>query len=133
MASGSYDAARKAFLDADIDLLVDTIKCVLLDADYSQNYVTHDFLDDVAAAGRVGTPQTLGTKSTAAGVFDAADVTFPAVSNATAVSAVLIYKDTGVEATSAIIVRLEFTALTPNGGDIIVAWDNGTNKIFKVG
>lgn len=133
MASGTYDAARKAFLDGDIDLLVDTIKAVLLDSDYTHNYSTDDFLNDVAGTGIVGTAQTLASKSTTGGVFDAADVTFTAVTNATAVSAVLIYKDTGSSATSNLIARLEFSPVTPNGGDITVSWDNGTNKIFKVG
>ena len=132
MASGMYAATKKVFLDGGINLPSDTIKCILLDSDYTHNYATDNFYDDVPAGGRVGTAQTLASKTTTDGVFDAADVTFTAVSNATNVIAVIIYKDTGSEATSNVIARLEFTAITPNGGDIVVSWDNGANKIFAL-
>ena len=47
----------------------------------------------------------------------------------------MIYVDTGTEATSPLIAYIDTATglpITPNGGDIIVTWDNGTNKIFKV-
>ena len=135
MASALYDKARKAFADGDIDLLNDTIKCVLIDAaDYTVDLANHDFLDDVPSGARVGTPQTLGTKSTTAGVFDAADVTFSSVSGDQC-EAILIYKDTGTEGTSPLIAYIDSATglpVTPNGGDIQIQWDSGTNKIFKL-
>lgn len=135
MASALYDKARKAFADGDIDLLNDTIKCVLIDAaDYAVDLANHDFLDDVPSGARVGTPQTLGTKSTTAGVFDAADVTFSSVSGDQC-EAILIYKDTGTEGTSQLIAYIDSATglpVTPNGGDIQIQWDNGPNKIFKL-
>ncbi len=135
MASALYDKARKAFADGDIDLLNDTIKCVLIDAaDYTVDLANHDFLDDVASGARVGTAQTLGSKTTTAGVFDAADVTFPSVSGDQC-EAILIYKDTGTEGTSPLIAYIDSATglpVTPNGGDIQIQWDNGSNKIFKL-
>lgn len=135
MASALYDKARKAFADGDIDLLNDTIKCVLIDAaDYTVDLANHDFLDDVASGAMVGTPQTLGTKSTTAGVFDAADVTFSSVTGDQC-EAILIYKDTGTEGTSPLIAYIDSATglpVTPNGGDIQIQWDNGPNKIFKL-
>ena len=47
----------------------------------------------------------------------------------------LIYKDTGDNATSPLIALIDSATglpITPNGGDIIVVWDNGANKIFKL-
>ena len=41
----------------------------------------------------------------------------------------------GTEATSPLIAYIDTATglpITPNGGDIIVTWDNGTNKIFRV-
>jgi len=135
MASALYDKARKAFADGDIDLLNDTIKCVLIDAaDYTVDLANHDFLDDVASGARVGTVQTLGSKTTTAGVFDAADVTFSSVSGDQC-EAILIYKDTGTEGTSPLIAYIDSATglpVTPNGGDIQIQWDNGSNKIFKL-
>lgn len=135
MANALYDFAREAFLKADIDMEVDTIKCVLLDsADYTASLSTHDFLNDVPVAARVGTPQTLGSKTFTAGVFDAADVTFTAVTGDPC-ELVLIYKDTGVEATSNLIALIDTATnlpVTPNGGNITITWDSGANKIFKL-
>ena len=47
----------------------------------------------------------------------------------------MLYRDTGVEATSALIAYIDTATglpITPNGGDIIVNWDNGANKIFRL-
>jgi hypothetical protein len=135
MANGLYTAAKKKFLDADIDLLVDDLKVVLVDnADYTVNLATHEFLADIPAGGRVATSANLAGKTTAGGVFDANDVTFTAVTGDPFESYV-IYKDTGVEATSPLIAYYDTATglpTTPNGGDITLAWDNGANKIFAL-
>ncbi len=133
MASGLYDKGREGFLDGSIDWDTDTIKVIMIDsADYVVNLAVHDFYDDVTVAARVGTAQTLTSKTVTAGVADAADVTFTAVTG-DSVEALVVYKDTGSEATSRLICYIDgFTAVTPNGGNINVAWDNGVNKIFKL-
>ncbi len=134
MANALYDSGRNAFLTGDIDWVADTIKVVLVDAaDYTVNLSTHDFLDDVAAGARVATA-TLASKTATAGVADAADTTFPTVSGDVS-EALVIYKDSGVEATSQLIAYIDTAtglAVTPNGGDIVVQWDSGANKIFKL-
>jgi len=130
MASALYPKYKELILGAGLNLTSLTIKCVLIDtADYTYD-PAHDFLADVPAGARVGTPQTLGTKSITGGVFDALDCTFGAVTG-DATEAVIIYNDTGDEATSNLIAYIE-GAVTPNGGDIIVQWDNGANKIFAL-
>lgn len=135
MANALYDKGREGFLDGSIDWDTDTIKAVLVDAGtYTINLSTHDNLDDIPAGARVATSAALGSKTVTAGVADAADVTFTAVSGAT-VEYIILYKDTGVEATSRLICAFDTATglpATPNGGDIVVAWDNGANKIFKL-
>lgn len=59
---------------------------------------TGDFIDDFSAS-RVGTDQTLGSKTVTGGVVDAADPTWTALTGAV-VKAILLYKDTGSEGTS---------------------------------
>jgi hypothetical protein len=134
MANALYDAGRNAFLLGDIDWVADTIKVTLVDAaDYTVNLSTHDFIDDVPSAARVATA-TLAGKSATAGVADANDVTFTAVSGDIS-EALVIWKDTGTESTSPLIAYIDTAtglAVTPNGGDINVTWDNGSNKIFKL-
>lgn len=136
MANGLYDAARAAFLNGDIDWTNDDIRAILIDtASYTVNLSTHDFLDDIPGGARVATSSALSGKTSTAGVADANDVTFSAVSGAT-VEAVVIYKHTGTESTSNLIAYMDtgMTGLpvTPNGGDITVQWANTTNRIFKL-
>lgn len=134
MANGMYAAGLNAFLTGSINWTSDTIKVVLVDAaDYTVNLATHDFLNDVAAGARVATA-TLSGKTATGGVADANDVTFTGVSGDQA-EALIIYKDTGNEATSPLIAYLDTAtglAITPNGTDITLTWDGGANKIFKL-
>lgn len=64
-----------------------------------------DNWDDFSAAV-VGTPQTLTSPTVSNGAFDAADVTYTAVSGAS-VEAVAIYKDTGTESTSTMVAIID--------------------------
>jgi hypothetical protein len=135
MANSLYDLGREAFLNAGIDWATDDIKVALLDAaDYTPNLATHDFLDDVPAGARVATSGNLASKTTSAGVADAADVTLSAVTGDES-EYILIYKDTGVESTSTLIGLIDTATnlpITPNGGDIQIVWDSGANRIFKL-
>lgn len=134
MANALYDKGRDEFANGNIDWVNDTIKAVLVDtADYSVSLTTHDYLDDIAASARVATG-TLASKTTAAGVVDAANLVLSTVSGDEA-EALVIYKDTGVESTSTLIAYFDTASglpITPNGGDITIEWDDGANKIFKL-
>lgn len=134
MANALYDAGREAFLKGEISWDSDDIKVVLVDSDYTENLASDQFLSDISVGDRVGTSPNLSGKSTTAGVADAADVTFSAVSGSQVV-AMVIYKDTGNAATSPLIAFIDTATgfpLTPNGSDIEVQWDSGVNKIFKI-
>ena len=135
MANTLYDSARQGFLEAQINWLTDTVKVLLVDAGaYTPNVSTHHVLADIQVSSRLAGPVTLTSKTTTGGAADAADVTFTSVSGAS-IEMIVIYKDTGTEATSPLIAMIDTATglpITPNGGDIIVTWDNGVNKIFKV-
>jgi hypothetical protein len=135
MANALYDKGREAFLSGTISWSSDNIKVVLTDAaDYTVNLATHQFLSDVASGGRVATSGNLASKTVTAGVADAADVTFSAVTGDQS-ECLVIYKDTGSAATSPLIAYIDTATglpVTPNGADITVTWDNGSNKIFKL-
>lgn len=126
MANGLYANAKQLFLQADIDWAADDIKCVLVDtATYTVNLSTDNYLDDISAGERVATSGNLASKTTTGGVADAADVTFSAVTGDQS-EALVIYKDTGVESTSALIAYIDTATglpVTPNGGDITVQWN----------
>lgn len=135
MANAMYDKGREGFLDGSIDWDTDNIKVVLVDgADYTVNLSTHEFLSDIPGGARVATSGNLASKTVTAGVADAADITFSTVTG-DASEILAIYKDTGSAATSRLIAYIDTATglpVTPNGGDITVAWDNGANKIFKL-
>jgi hypothetical protein len=135
MANALYGKGREKFLNADIDWAADNIKVVLVDvADYTVSIDTHEFLSDVGAGARVATSANLGTKTSTLGVADAADVTLSAVTGDQS-EALVIYKDTGSAATSPLIAYIDTATglpVTPNGADITITWDNGSNKIFKL-
>jgi len=135
MANALYDYGRNSFLNGDIDYTNDTIEVYLIDvADYSVDLANHQYLTSVGSAARVANA-TLAGKSTAAGVADASDTVLTSVTGDQC-EALILVRDTGVEATSNLIAYIDTAAaglpVTPNGGDITITWDNGANKIFKL-
>lgn len=145
MANALYDLGREGFLLAEIDWDGAVIKTALVRG-YTANLATHKFVSDVTGAGGtlVATSAALGSKTGTTGIADAADVTFSAVASGSAIQHVLVFQASAVTggadvAASAqrLIELIDTTTgvtlpVTPNGGDIIVAWDNGANKIFKL-
>lgn len=137
MTSALYPLYKQAMLtqSPSVNLSSDTIRLALVDktADYTYS-AAHQFKSSVTSYSG-STDQTLANKSEALGLFDADDALFSALaqSSTKTVGALVIYKDTGVAGTSPLIAYIDgFTAITPNGGDIAVAFDNGTNKIFQI-
>jgi hypothetical protein len=133
MANALYGKGREKFLTGDIAWDTDNIKVSLVDTGtYTVVIDTHEFYSDLS--GVVANSGNLASKTVALGVADAADVTFSSVTGSSA-EALVIWKDTGVAATSPLIAYIDTATnlpVTPNGGDITVAWDSGSNKIFKL-
>ncbi len=133
MASVVYPKFKEALLQGDVDLTSVDVKCIAVDtADYTYSSA-HDFLDDVPGGAIVATSPNLGSKTVTNGVFDAADTSFTAVTG-DQFEAVILYVDSGSSATSYLIAYIDSGSFptTPNGADIIVTWDNGSNKIFSI-
>lgn len=134
MANTLYNESRRLFLEAGINWDTDNIKAMLIDTGEYNFSASHQNLNDVASIARITPGVTLSTTTTAEGAADADDVTFSAVSGPS-IEAILIYRDTGTESTSTLIAWLDTATglpITPNGGDIIVTWDNGVNRIFRL-
>jgi len=135
MANSLYDRGRQGFLAADIDWDANDIRLILIDeADDTIDLAVDEDLADRAVAARVATSSSFGSKTTTAGVADAADVTLSSVTGDVSES-VDIYQHTGTESTSLLIANIDTATglpVTPNGGDITVQWDSGSNRIFKL-
>jgi hypothetical protein len=135
MANQMYGLGRQAFLAGSIAILSDNIKvCLVSTASYTLSINTDQFLSDIPGGAIVATSGNLASKSDTLGVFNAATVTFTAVTGAAA-ALVVLYKDTGTGSTSPLIGAIDTGTglpVTPNGGDITLTWDTGSNKIFKL-
>lgn len=126
MASVAYPEGLDEILNGNVDLINDTIKVHLVDTGTYTYSAAHNFEDDVS--GDVST-LTLSGKSVTAGVFDAADATFTAVTGASC-EALIVWKDTGTPATSALLFYIDGLSVTPNGGDIDVTWNASGIAVF---
>lgn len=136
MANSMYDKGRGHFLTGDIDAASDDIILLLVDAaGYTPNLTTHEFISDISGGAILARSSPFGSKTTAAGVFDAADVLLASVPAAGVGTYIIIAKDSGTDSTSPLIGRIDTGTnlpVTPNGGDINIAWSNGSSKIFKL-
>jgi hypothetical protein len=134
MANTLYDKGREGILDGSINVSSGTIKCLLATTGYTPNAATHQNVSDVGSGNIVVRSSAFTSKSETGGVFNAANVTFTAVTGSAA-AYIIIYQDSGTDSTSRLVGIIDTATglpVTPNGGDISITWDTGTNKIFKL-
>ena len=138
MASEMYGLAKQSLLSQSpsIDFDTDTIKVALVGAGYTRNTATNgDQYYSALGTNVVGTPQTLGSKTVTGGTFDAADVTFTAVTGAQ-VTQLVLYKDTGTASNSPLIAVIDSAStglpITPNGGDMVYKWHPADSYLFSL-
>ena len=132
MANTLYDSGRALMLQS-LDWAAQAIDAYLVDTTiYHVDAAAHSVMTSVTS-GIVAGPVALSTKAVVAGAADSDNVTFTAVTGATC-QAIILAKHTGSSATDTLIAYIDSSTglpITPNGGDIIVVWDNGVNRIFK--
>lgn len=135
MADVIYNDFKEQLLKGTFNLHTagDTIKVALVTATYTPDQDLHDFFDDITNEV-VGTGYTAGGATLAnqavsqdntdnEGVFDADDVTWSS-STITARGAV-VYKSTGVAATSPLICYFDFGSdQSSSSGDFTIAWNS---------
>lgn len=137
MANTLYDLGRQAFANGDIQWksgTAQTFKAALVDTGTYTLSQSHQFYSDLS--GVVGTPGAIANPSNTSGICDGDNVTFTSVSGNT-VEAIVIYQDTGTTTTSPLLAYIDTTSdaslpVTPNGGNITIAWSDGADKIFKL-
>ena len=136
MANALYDLGRQNFLEGDHDWDTNTMKFVFTDhADDTPVPATDEDLNDInSSSATVATSSALASKTTTNGVADALDSTVNMVSG-DQFESINIYYDSGSPATALLAAYIDSATglpCTPNGGNITVAWDSGSNKIFKL-
>ena len=135
MSNAVYPKAKQVALGAGLNLAAGTVKAVLVDTASYTYSAAHQSLSDLAAGARVGAAVALSSKTLTDGVFDAADISFAGLTSAPSIEAVVVYVDTGVEGTSPLVAYIDTSSGLPvaaGATQVDVAWDNGTNRIFKL-
>ena len=126
MANFVYDKAATALWGADIAFDTDNIKAVLVDtASYTVDKVNDQFLSAIVGGARTAVSANLTTKTIIGRIIDADDVVYSAVAGAVS-EAIVIYQDTGAEATSRLLIYADTAGglpATPNGTDITIVWN----------
>jgi len=134
MANALFDQGKHELVNG-LLWTSDDIKVILVDTGAHTSDLSADtVLDDITGAAIIATSANLTVKTAINGVLDAADFTFTAVSGVS-VEAMIIYKDTGVDTTSPLLMVIDTATglpVTPSGGDITVTWDSGANKIMAL-
>lgn len=141
MANSLYDYGRELFLTGGIDFSNDTIKMALVTSAYTVDLANDQFFSSVAT--HVATADTvlnaavqeLLNKTVAAGVADCDDVDFGIIDASQTISYIVIYKDTGDNATSPLIAFYDSATGLPfstSGSEITIKIDDGANKLFKL-
>lgn len=131
MANQWYGKALESFAGGGINWGSDNIKVLLATNGYTPSINTDQFVTDVSSGNIVARSGNLSSKSATLGVLNAANVTFTSVTGSQC-PYVIVYKDSGTDSSSPLIVKIDTATglpVTPNGGDITVQWDTGSNKI----
>ena len=136
MVTGLYDAGRDGFLVRGLDWDALTIECHLIKNTHTEDLANHDFLSDIIAGDRAASQDLAGNVSIGAGVADADDEVFLAVSAGDTLEAVALNVNRGgVETADDLICYIDNATQFPlatNGGDITVVWAATANRIFKL-
>jgi len=136
MSNFIYSYAKKLILDGDIDFINDSIKAVIVNSGYTANQALHQFKSDIGSSNIESTSSNFTNKSTTAGVFDASDLLIENY-NGNAFSYILVYKDTGNDSTSPLILYIDTAEGLPFQGvnataNITIEWSNTVQKIFSL-
>jgi hypothetical protein len=125
-----------------VDWLLATIKCGLTTSSYTPDQDTHDFYNDITnelstANGYTAGGATLASKTvtydsaTNESRFDAADVVWTSTGAGFTARRFFVYKDSGVAATSTLIMYDSFSAdqTASGGGTLTISW--ASDGVFK--
>ncbi|NOT42365.1 MAG: hypothetical protein HOP13_17965 [Alphaproteobacteria bacterium] len=131
MANALYPIWKQEVMQAAANTsLGGTVKQTFADITSAYTYnAAHDFVDDLSTFDNpnYGAATTLSSKTFANGTFDAADTATASLSGAADLGAIILYVDSGAEASSRLVLYLDASItgmpFTPSGGDVTVQWN----------
>lgn len=120
MANLLYPKAKEGLLGGDIAMDTDNLKAVIVDTATYTYTTSHEFLSDIPVGERVATSANLTGKTITDGTFDSDDIIYTAVTGDPS-EAVVLYQDSGSDATSRLIAYIDTATglpVTPDGTNI---------------
>lgn len=138
-----FPLGREHFLLGDLAWVTDTFNITLQDATDEAPDTTDEFKGDIIAGSYIDATtesnNEIGSRATLdTGTADGADVTMDLVTGDEC-EVLIIYREVGgsqaTPATDELVVFIEDALglpIVPNGGDITVQWDAGTDRIFTL-
>jgi len=129
-----YTKAKQRFLTGSMDWLTDQFRVVLVDkTGYIANLTSDEYLISIPVEARTATSDVLTGKQAVNGVASADNIVIPSVTGQ--VDAIVIYKDTGSDATSPLLAFIDTSMGLPillNNGDFNIQWNLGAARIFSL-
>lgn len=128
-----YPNARQLLATAALNLSSVTLAAALVLQTYVPAFATDANLSDLGA--NVAATANLAGVAVSSGILSANSVNFGAVTTASPVNAVVVYRNTGVAGTSTLVAYINPVTGLPatfTGGTVMLSWDTGANKIFVV-
>jgi hypothetical protein len=130
-----YGLARNSFATGGIDWVSASIQLAFVTSGYSIAPTTDQYLGIAVSSGYIiAQSGNFSSLSSTLGTVNAANETVSSVTGAQ-FNQVLIYSFITNNNSSPLILDIDTATglpCTPNGGNIIVQWDTGTNKIFTL-
>jgi len=130
-----YPNAKELFATKQLSWTNDAIVCILVDTGVYTYSDAHQTLADIPSTGTVAVSGTMTGRVAPLGVCDADDVSYPIVPIGPNVEACVLAVNSGTVATSFLVAYLDQAAglpFSPDGGPAVIAWDNGTNRLFAL-
>lgn len=132
MTNRFYPKGAEKLLKAQVDFEGATLKAAILPSSYTYD-PADEFVSDLGTI--LGSRLTLTNKAVAGGVFDVDDLVFGAVAAGATAKAIILYKDTGSDATSPVLIYLDQIVGWPiatSGAALTAQVSSGATKLFSL-
>lgn len=134
MADALYNKIKVDLLQGMWGVGSHVIGVYLVTASYGFDGTAHDYLADVPSQHIVARSTLASAAVGSTGTVDGDDTVFTSVTGSIITQIVAAF-DTGNIATSPLLFKIDTATglpLTPNGGNVTIAWDAGADKIFTL-
>lgn len=137
MANTWYAKGRQHFSQGDINFPSDNIKAALVTSAYTPDFTNDEFLSTISGIGGAILKRSanLTGKTNTGGILNASSFTFSLVAAGSVGKYIILYKDTGSDASSELIASYDTgnnMPVTTDGGDVVAQIGPGPNFLGQL-